>query len=65
MTPEQDAAYVISLSVCAMIEAMGMQSQNQLAAAEGASQPYTEFEFKALIEKYGIHRNAVVTAMRR
>ncbi len=63
MTPEQDAAYIISQSACAMIEAMGMQAQNQLATAEGASLPYGEHEFKALIEKHGIHHNAVMTAM--
>lgn len=65
MTPEQEAAYVISQSACAMIAAMGMAAQNQLAAAEGASIPYGEYEFNALIEKYGIHHNAVLTVMQR
>ncbi len=63
MTPEQNAAYVVTQAACTMIEAMGMQAQNTLANSDGVPQPYGVFEFRALIEKYGIHHNAVCSTM--
>lgn len=60
MTPEQNAAYVMAQSACALIEAMGMQADNQQHPQD---QPYTGQDFAALIERYGIHHNAVITAM--
>jgi hypothetical protein len=73
-TPELRAAYVYSQSVAALIEAMGMAAANAQHHLEQAAYlaekgnkphgtPYTEKEFKAVIEKYGIHHNAVVSYM--
>lgn len=59
MTSEQGAAYVMSQSICAMIEAMGMQAENQSRAVDGIQHKYSKEDFDALIEKYGIHHNAV------
>lgn len=59
MTPEQKAAYVISQSVCAMVEAMGMQAENQQRTNRGLSIAYGEEAFAAVLEKYGVHHNAV------
>jgi hypothetical protein len=59
MTPEQKAAFVNSQVACALIEAMGMQAENQQRTNRGHSIAYGEDAFAALIEKYGIHHNAV------
>lgn len=59
MTSEQGAAYVVSQSICAMIEAMGMQAVNQSRTVAGLTLQYTKEDFDALIVKYGIHHNAV------
>lgn len=65
MTPEQEAAYVIAQSASAVIEAMGMAAENQQRAHQGASMAYVEDHFNALIEKYGIHHNEVMTVFQR
>jgi hypothetical protein len=62
MTEEQNAAYVFSQSACALIEAMGMVAENAHRQQCGNSIAYGEEAFNALINKYGIHHNAVVTA---
>lgn len=59
MTNEQKAAYVNSQTACAMIEAMGMQAENQQRERQGYSMAYGDKAFFDLIEKYGIHHNAV------
>ena len=59
MTPEQKAAYVQSQAACALIEAMGMQALNMQRERQGYSMAYDDEAFFALIEKYGIHLNAV------
>lgn len=61
MTEEQKAAYVNSQSICALIEAMGMTAENYQRVCRGESVAYIEADFVALIEKHGIHHNAVLT----
>ncbi len=63
MTPEQQAAYVNSQVACALIEAQGMVAENMQRAALGQSMAYVEDDFAAIINKYGIHHNAVLTEM--
>ena len=53
MTPEQKAAYVIAQAACAVIEALGLQADNQ-------GPIHGKKDFDALIEKYGIYHNAVL-----
>jgi len=71
MTPEQQAAYVFSQSVSALIEAIGMFSANQAhyykaKEVEGTYMPYFRPEkFNALIDKYGICHNAVLTVFQQ
>ena len=60
MTPEQQAAYVFAQSVSALIEAMGMISDNMDRARKGESQAWYNEEFNNLIDKYGISHNAVL-----
>ena len=60
MSDSENAAYVFSQSVCAMVEAMGMAAENQQREHRGESIAYDEDAFAAIINKYGIHHNAVV-----
>ena len=59
MTPEQKAAYVNSQAACALIEALGMQADNQYCLRHGHGLKFLKNDFDALTEKYGIHHNAV------
>jgi len=61
MTPEQQAAYVNAQATCAMIEAMGMVALNEQRKVLGHSMAYDDQAFSDLINKYGIHHNAVLT----
>lgn len=61
MTPEQQAAYVIAMAACAMAEVAGMQAENQQRAHRGESAAYTEGAFTEVINRNGIHHNAVLT----
>lgn len=60
MTPEQQAAYVNAMTACALIEAMGMQAENEQRKAIGCSMAYTEEAFQKLLDRYPIHHNAVL-----
>jgi len=59
MSPEQKAAYVNSQVACAQIEAMAMWTANQAAESAGKSIPHSAQDFLDLMEKYGIHHNAI------
>lgn len=61
MTDEQRAAFVFSQSTCALIEAMGMVAENKYREHRGETIAYVEDSFDALLNKYGIHHNAVLT----
>lgn len=61
MTDEQRAAFVMSQSACALIEAMGMHAENMQRQAVGHSMAYTEHAFDDLLNRYSIHHNAVLT----
>ncbi len=59
-TPEEKAAFIISQSVCAMIEAMGMQAENEQHKHFGHSMAYTAEAFVNLQALYGIEHNSVI-----
>jgi hypothetical protein len=61
MTDEQKVAYVNAMVACAQIEMAGMQAENQHRMNVGNAVAYGEEAFTAIIEKYGIHHNAVLT----
>ncbi len=63
MTDEQNVAYVNSQVACAMIEAMGMQAENQFMAIHGCELPYRQDAFNAVSLKYGIHHNQVLPTL--
>lgn len=60
MTEEQKAAYVNSQSVCALIEAMGMQAENRHHDLNNDSILYGEEAFNTLASRYGIDNNSVI-----
>lgn len=55
MNDERKIAYLITQAACAQIEAMGLLADN-IAGRPSCSRQH----FEAIIEKYGIHRNAVL-----
>lgn len=57
MTEDQKAAYVIAQAAAACIEAVGMLAENMQYSND---QPYSHHHFKALIEDYGLHHNALM-----
>ena len=64
MDPEQRAAYVNAQAACCMAEALGMISENMMRISEGKSVAYDHSAFCSLIERYGVHHNAVVMMLR-
>lgn len=60
MNEMQQAAYIIAQAACAQVEAIGMASTNATMLAMGNGPKYLTEDFEALIEKYGIHHNAVI-----
>jgi hypothetical protein len=60
MNKEQQAAYITAQAAYALIEAMGMQADNGNRQATGLPGPWTKKDFDGLIERYGIHHNAVI-----
>jgi hypothetical protein len=64
MTPEQQAAYVISQAACAMAEIAGMQAENQHRLFLGQSIAYGEDAFAAVAERNFIGHNNVLGMFR-
>lgn len=61
MTPEQKAAFIMAQAACANAEIAGMRAENQMREALGDAPAYGYEHFSAVMERYGIHHNAVVT----
>lgn len=61
MTPAQAAAYIMAQTECAAAERAGMQARNAQDIAHGTSPYYGRDCFVALVSKYGIHHNAVLS----
>jgi len=61
MTGQQKAAYVFAQAVCALAEIEGLKAENMQCEAFGIPMAYDEDAFVAVIEKYGIHHNGVLT----
>ena len=63
MDEQQRAAFLISQSVAALIEAMGMHAENMQRKHLGHSMAYTEDSFLRLIERSGVGHNAALNAL--
>ena len=64
MTEAQQAAYIQSQSACALIEMEAMKAENTYREMRGETIAYNEKAFLDLIERYGIHHNAVISMFR-
>lgn len=60
----QQVAFLQSQTACALIEAEGMKAENAHWAYLEQGPAYREADFKALVEKWGIHHNAALTTLR-
>lgn len=61
MYPEQRAAFINSQTACMLVELEAMRAANRERESNGFSPAYGEDEFLALITRYGLHHNAVVS----
>jgi hypothetical protein len=57
-TAARELDYGITVSVQALIKAMGMQAANN---QHSQNQPYTQKDFDSIIEDLGIHHNAILS----
>ena len=64
MSEEQQAAYIMAQAAAALIEALGMMSQNLYHAQKGESIAYPGRAFDNVIERYGIDHNSVLAFFR-
>ena len=61
MTDEQNIVYTNGILLQAYIECQAMIADNELSKQCGVTIKYDENDFKLLIEKYGVHHNALIT----
>ena len=61
MTPEQSAAYVQAQSVAALATIEAMKVENEIRRIDNEYPQYNYHDFMSVIERYGLHHNAVVT----
>jgi len=61
MTEEQSAAYVMAMAMGGLIEAMGMQAENQQRLSEGKSIVYDDTAFQRVSDARGLNHNAILT----
>ena len=64
MDEVQRAAYLLSQSVAAMIEAMGMAAENQYRICHDGTLVYDDKAFLDLIDRYGLDSNAAMLGLR-
>ena len=73
MTSEERVAFINAMVACAEIEAKGMEAENQhrlrisvsgMGVSCSNSIAYGKDAFDSLIDKYGIHHNAVLGYLR-
>lgn len=63
MNENQRAALLISQSIAAIIEAMGMQAENEQRKTHGYSMAYTMEDFVALNERFGLYHNQALSLL--
>lgn len=64
MNLESRQVFVLTQAVCGLIEAMGMFAHDLREVKHRQGQIYTEEAYQQLIEKYGLHSNAVLHYLR-
>ena len=61
MTPEQSAAYIYAQSVAALATIEAMKVENKIRSLNNMEPRYTAGDFMHVIDRYGLHHNAVIT----
>ena len=61
MNENQQASYIISMAIGGMIEAMGMQAENQDRLSKGETIAYNDEAFQKVVDNRGLHHNAILT----
>ena len=56
----EELDYGVSIAIQTLIEALGMHWTNENQKMRGQIIPYKENDFKDLIERHGIHHNAII-----
>jgi len=56
-----DQAYIVGISAGAIIEALGMLSENLQSLQNGEAIPYSDTAFNTLVESKGLHHNAILS----
>ena len=65
MDKEQRLTYINAMIVCAQIECAGMVADNENSKVIGHSMVHNKEDFDRVINKYGIHHNAVISYFER
>jgi hypothetical protein len=63
MNEEQRAVLLNSPTACALIRMNGMVAENDYRCGEGRAAAYTERDFVALIDEFGIGYNTVISSL--
>jgi len=61
----KDSAFLMSQTACALIEALGMISENLQRASIGMSMAYIEEDFAKLLERHPIGWNSALTILQQ
>lgn len=64
MHQEEKPAYIMAMVACALAEIAGMQATNQSCALSGQHPTYTRGDFADVIDRHGLHHNAVLELLR-
>ena len=64
MTDDQKVAYINAMVACALIECAALKAENAEHLMLGQLPPHGKDEIMAIIDKYGISHNAVITTFR-
>ena len=63
MSEMDRAAYVMSQSAAAVIEALGMFAEDARAESAGHPRRFRQRDYQLLIERYGIQHSAVINIL--
>jgi len=61
MNENQQAAYIMAMAIGGLIEAMGMQAENQNRIARGEMIAYDDEAFQKVVDNRGLHHNSILT----